>query len=202
MVNGQKVTSLGIMNFIKNNMMKKIFLILLVFTVTLMYSQEKSSIKKSFFGVQAGLFGANVYNEVNLSEQFTLRSEIDLNAGIWGGDLYSKTGFALAPALSITPKWYYNINQRHNKSKNTKYNSANYLSAKLGFVPDWFVISNVDGIEVNPMISLIPTWGLRRNFAKNFNYELQLGLGVGKILKSDYSLQVVPNLSFRIGYDF
>lgn len=36
----------------------------------------------------------------------------------------------------------------------------------------------------------------------NFNYELQLGLGVGKILKSDYQLQVVPNLSFRIGYDF
>ncbi|MGI9581506.1 hypothetical protein ACR1PO_09860 [Chryseobacterium sp. RRHN12] len=193
---------MGTIIFIKNNMMKKIFLILLVFSVAVVYSQEKSSTKNSFFGVQAGLFGANVYNEVNFSEQFTLRSEIDLTAGIWGGDLYSKTGFALVSALAVAPKWYYNINQRNIENKNTKYNSANYLSAKFGFVPDWFVISNVDGIEVNPMISLIPTWGLRRNFTKNFNYEVQLGLGVGKILKSEYSLQVVPNLSFRIGYDF
>jgi hypothetical protein len=47
-----------------------------------------------------------------------LRSEVDLTAGIWGGDLYSKTGFALAPSLSVTPKWYYNIIGRNNKGKN------------------------------------------------------------------------------------
>jgi len=182
--------------------MKKEISFILVSMSLLMYSQKKESEKKSFFGVQAGLFGVNIYNESNLSEQFALRSEADLTAGIWGGDLYSKTGFALIPALSVTSKWYYNINQRNSKSKNTKNNSANYLSAKLEFVPDWFVISNVNGIEVKPMILLIPTWGLRRNFAKNLNYELQLGLGLGKILKSGYSLQVVPNLSFRIGYDF
>ncbi|CAD7811881.1 hypothetical protein CHRY9390_02431 [Chryseobacterium aquaeductus] len=29
-----------------------------------------------------------------------------------------------------------------------------------------------------------------------------LTIGIGKILKEDYPLQVVPNLSFRIGYDF
>lgn len=181
--------------------MKKIFLIFSIFAISSLQAQEEIA-KKSFFGIQAGILGINVYNESRLSEQFVLRSEIDLTAGIWGGDLYSETGFALAPELSITPKWYYNIKKRSSKNKNTNYNSANYLSAKLGVIPDAFVISNVDGIMVNPMISLIPTWGLRRNFAKNFNYELQLGLGVGKILKSDYQLQVIPNLSFRIGYDF
>ncbi|KIC61329.1 hypothetical protein [Chryseobacterium taiwanense] len=182
--------------------MKKIISFIFVSMFTCIYAQEKESNKESFFGVQAGLFGVNIYNESDLSEQFTLRSEVDLTAGIWGGDLYSKTGFALAPSVSVTPKWYYNSIGRSNKNKNIKYNAANYLSAKLSYAPDWFVISNVDGIKVNPMISLVPTWGLRRNFAKNFNYELQLGLGVGKILKSDYDLQVVPNLSFRIGYDF
>ena len=44
--------------------------------------------------------------------------------------------------------------------------------------------------------------GLRKNFVKNFNYEFQVGLGVGKILKPGYDIQAVPNLSFRIGYDF
>jgi len=64
------------------------------------------------------------------------------------------------------------------------------------------VISNIDGLYTNPMIYVAPTWGFRRNFARNFNYEFQVGMGVGKILRDDYPLQAVPNLSFRIGYDF
>lgn len=44
--------------------------------------------------------------------------------------------------------------------------------------------------------------GLRRSFSENFNYEFQFGIGLGKIMKPDYSLQVIPNLSFKIGYDF
>lgn len=182
--------------------MKKICSFILIVMYSSLNSQQRIQNKNSFFGVQAGLFGIKVYNESNLSEKFALRSEIDLTAGVWGGDLYSKTGFALVPELSVSPRWYYNIQKRQNLGKRTNYNSANYISAKLGYVPDWFIISNVDGIEVNPMISLIPTWGLRRSFGKNFNYELQLGIGIGKVLKPDYELQVVPNLSFKIGYDF
>jgi hypothetical protein len=66
----------------------------------------------------------------------------------------------------------------------------------------FFVISNVDGIKVNPMISVVPTYGFRRNFSSNFNYEFQAGIGLGKILKPDYDLQTVLNLSFKVGYDF
>lgn len=182
--------------------MKKISLSLMIILFSLMNAQENPTNKDSFFGIQAGLFGANIYNETSLSKEFVLRSEIDFETSLWGGDLYSKTGFALTPELSIAPKWYYNISKRENDGKNTKYNSANYISAKVGFTPDWFVISNVDGLEVNPMISFVPTWGLRRNFANHFNYEFQLGLGLGKILKTGYSVQAVPNLSLRIGYDF
>ena len=52
------------------------------------------------------------------------------------------------------------------------------------------------------MICLIPTWGLRRNFAQKFNYEFKAGLGIGKILQKGYDTQIVPELSFKIGYDF
>lgn len=31
-----------------------------------------------------------------------------------------------------------------------RFNSANYVSAKIGFAPDWFVISNIDGLNTNP----------------------------------------------------
>lgn len=86
--------------------------------------------------------------------------------------------------------------------KRTKNNSGNYLSAKLEYIPDWFVISNTKDIHVNPTLAIIPNWGLRRNFSENFNYELRLGLGIGKILKEDYDLQVIPEISFKLGYDF
>lgn len=186
----------------RNNKMKKVSILFTLAFYSLMHSQEASTENKTFFGLQAGLFGANIYTESNVSQTFVIRGEIDFAPGIWGGDLYDQTGFAVVPEIKIIPKWYYNMGKRISSSKNVKNNSANYLSAKIGFVPDWFVISNVDRISVNPMISAVPTWGIRRNFANHFNYEFQLGLGIGKILKAGYSFQGVPNLSLRVGYDF
>lgn len=182
--------------------MKKLIVALIITSFSWMNGQNGSVTKDSFFGVQIGLFGGNIYNETLLAKEFSLRGEINFEPSVWGGDLYSRTGFAVAPELSISSKWYYNLNKRESKGRNTSFNATNYLSAKIGFTPDWFVISNVDGIEVNPMLSIVPTWGFRRNFASKFNYEFQIGLGVGKVLKPGYDIQAVPNLSFRIGYDF
>lgn len=184
--------------------MKKTISLMLIAVCSLCYAQEKEqSSEKNFFGVQAGLLGTNVYNEYNLSKKFALRTDFNLEASFFSrGDLTSKSGFALVPDISVTPKWYYNITKRDQEGKNTRHNAANYISARVGFIPDWFVISNIDGLYTNPMIYVAPTWGFRRNFARNFNYEFQVGMGVGKILKDDYPLQAVPNLSFRIGYDF
>lgn len=166
------------------------------------FGQKNASVEKSVTGIQIGLFGAELYNEAKLSDAFVLRSQLALYPSIWGGDLYSKTGFALAPAISVAPKYYYNLQKRSEAGKNTSNNSGNYISAVVEYVPNWFVISNVSGIEVNEMISLVPTWGLRRNFAEHFNYEFKAGLGIGKILQKGYDAQVVPELSFKIGYDF
>lgn len=182
--------------------MKKLFFVFAIASSAIITAQEKASLEKSLTGVQVGFFGANVYNETRLSENIALRSEISLYPSIWGGDLYSKTGFALTPAISVSPKWYYNLQKRADKGKSTTNNSGNYWSAKLEYIPDWFVISNTKDIRVNPTLALIPNWGIRRNFAQNFNYELRLGLGAGKILKEGYNLQVMPEISFKIGYDF
>ncbi|WHF51147.1 hypothetical protein QGN23_12005 [Chryseobacterium gotjawalense] len=182
--------------------MKKITLIFSIIIAIYTSAQEKASLEKSVTGIQIGFFGVEIYNEAKLSDAVSLRSQLALYSSIWGGDLYSKTGFALAPALSVTPKYYYNLQKRKDKGRNISNNSGNYISAKLEYVPNWFVISNVPGIGVNDMISFIPTWGLRRNIATNFNYEFKAGLGIGKILQKGYDTQVVPELSFKIGYDF
>lgn len=182
--------------------MKRLLLVISLLIGLQAYSQEKTGLEKSVTGIQIGFFGAEFYNEARLSESFTLRSQLELYPSIWGGDMYSKTGFALAPAISLTPKYYYNLQKRKDSGKNISNNSGNYISLKLEYIPNWFVISNTKDITVSETISLVPTWGLRRNFAKNFNYEFKAGLGIGKILKKGYSTQVVPDLSFKLGYDF
>lgn len=182
--------------------MKRVILIVSVLTGLHAYSQEQATVEKSVTGIQVGFFGAEFYNEARLSEHFTLRSQLELYPSIWGGDMYSKTGFALAPAISLTPKFYYNLQKRKDAGRNTANNSGNYVSLKVEYVPNWFVISNTKNLTVSETISLVPTWGLRRNFAKHFNYEFKAGLGIGKILRTGYATQVVPDLSFKIGYDF
>lgn len=184
--------------------MRKIISVLSIFIFSLLFSQEKEKIKldKSIIGFQIGLFGGDLYNEARISNNISIRTQISLNPSLWGGDLYSETGFALTPSISISPKIYYNLNKRAEKGYNTINNSGNFFSAKLEYTPNLFVISNNKDVYVNEMISLVPSYGLRRNFASNFNYELTLGIGVGKILKRNYDLQVIPSISFKVGYDF
>lgn len=182
--------------------MKRLILLASILLGIHAFSQEKASVEKSVTGVQIGFFGAEFYNEAKLSESFALRSQLELYPSIWGGDFYSKTGFALTPTISLTPKFYYNLQKRKDLGRNISNNSGNYLALKVEYIPDWFVISNTKDMHVSQTISIVPTWGFRRNFAKNFNYEFKAGLGIGKILKKGYSIQVVPDLSFKIGYDF
>ncbi len=182
--------------------MKSKISIVLLLVAAHISAQQSTSLEQSVTGLQLGFFGAEVYNEAKLSDQVSLRGQLSLLPSVWGGDFYSKTGFALAPALSVTPKYYYNLAKRVEKGKNIKNNAANYIAAELQYVPNWFVISNVENISVNPSLSFIPYYGFRRNFATNFNYEFKAGVGVGKILKKGYDVQVPLELSFKVGYDF
>src|SRR5690606_16214031 len=185
-------------------MIKRILLIITLFFTFSLSTQAQETVEKSVSGVQVGLLGAWIHHETRLAEQFTLRAEIGLGATIFGG-LYSGTNYALSPVLTIEPRYYYNIGKRAEKQKNTTANAANFISLKATYAPDWFVISNKDNVYVNNMISLVPTWGMRRNIgSSNFNYELGFGLGYEHVFYryggSDGGISV--NLHARIGYRF
>lgn len=128
-------------------------------------------------------------------------------SGGMSGDLvlnvskYPKTGFALYPTIGITPKYYYNFNRRLAKGKDIHNNSANYIAVDFSYTPNWFIISNEKNIEVSNFIRIIPSYGIRRNFAQNFNYEAKFGLGYGKNLDTRESSTVLQ-LGISIGYDF
>ena len=165
------------------------------------------SVEKSVYGIQTGLLGIWGHNESKLSNQIVLRSEIGFDSGIWGGDYYEKTGFLMTPIISLEPKWYYNLNKRTRKGKRIDGNSGNFISLKMGYHPDWFVISNYDGLKVISDLSIIPTWGIRRNIGKHFNYETGVGVGYRYIFGKNAGYMKNENLPaanyhIRIGYRF
>lgn len=187
--------------------MKKTITILAAVAFSNFYNaqdMQNTTVEKSLTGVQIGFLGADLYNEARLSDKVALRSAISLNPAIWGGDIYPKTGFAFYPALSLQPKYYYNIEKRAKDGKNTNHNSANYLSLDVKYIPNWFVISNYDNISTRNILGVVPTWGLRRSFSENFNYEFNAGLGYGISFDKNSTTQsgLMLNLGFKIGYDF
>lgn len=186
-------------------MQKTMLLFTTFFTLSLStFSQNKKikpSVEKSIFGVQAGLFGVFGYNESKLSDDFTLRTEIGMLAGAWGGSFYPKTGFVMTPTISLEPRYYYNLNRRLKKDKNTLNNSANFFSLKTNYNPDLFVISNYDNIRTREHITIVPKWGLRRNIGKNFEYEFTAGIGYAYNFELKNGESYL-DLGLRIGYRF
>lgn len=183
--------------------MKKRILLSAFSLIAFLGKAQNTNVEKNISGAQIGLFGLDLYNETRIVNKTTLRAEASLFPAIWGGDMYGKTGFAFYPSLTLQPKYYYNIGKRAEKGKNTKNNSANYFGLQVRYIPDWFVISNTKNVSLSNQINLIPTYGFRRNFAENFNYEFKAGLGYGTTLGNDYNTSgAVLDLSIKIGYDF
>jgi hypothetical protein len=187
--------------------MKRILLTLTFCGLTLITKSQNASVEQSTFGIQTGYFGFWAHNEARLTNQIVLRSEVGFDTGIWGGDFYDRTGFLLIPVITLEPRWYYNLNKRESKSRQIDGNSGNFISLKTSFHPDWFVISNYDNIIIVSDISIVPTWGIRRNIGNHFTYETGIGIGyVYYFAKNAGYLEnesdATLNLHLRIGYRF
>ncbi len=187
--------------------MKRILLTLTFCGLTLIAKSQNASVEQSTYGIQTGFLGIWAHNEAKLSNSIALRSEIGFDSGIWGGDFYDGTGFLMAPVITLEPRLYYNLNKRVSKSRRIDGNSGDFISLKTSYHPDWFVISNEDNINIISDISIIPTWGIRRNIGKHFNYEIGVGIGYRYIFAKQAGFlenesEVASNLQLRIGYRF
>ena len=186
--------------------MKIITLTLIFCGLTLIAKSQTASVEKSTFGVQTGFLGVWIHNESKLSNLIALRSEIGLDTGVTLRN-GNTTGFLLTPVLTLEPRWYYNLNKRVSKSKRVDGNSGNFISIKTTYHPDWFVISNESNLNFITDISIVPTWGIRRNIGNHFTYEAGIGVGYVHCFKKDNVIlinepDVAVNLHLRIGYRF
>lgn len=113
----------------------------------------------------------------------------------------------MTPVITVEPRWYYNLNKRKSLTQNISGNSANFLTIQVSYHPNWFVISNYDNLQIADQISLIPTWGIKRNIGRHLTYEAGLGLGVRYYFakSAGYSkdeFNAALNVHLRIGYRF
>lgn len=167
-------------------------------------NSQTASVEKSTYGIQTGLLGIWVHNEMKLTNQIALRTELGMNAGIFRGNFYPKTGFIMTPVITAEPRLYYNLEKRLSKSKNISGNSGNFVSLQTNFHPNWFYISNYEDLKTFNLVTIIPTWGLKRNIGKHFTYETAIGLGYGYQFREEYGdfQGVALDLHLRIGYRF
>lgn len=187
--------------------MKKNFLSIIFCGLTLIVKSQTASVEQSTYGIQTGFLGIWAHNETKLSNSISLRYEIGFDSGIWGGDIYEGTGFVLTPVITLEPRLYYNLNKRLNKSRKIDGNSGNFISIKTSYHPDWFIISNSKNISVISDITIVPTWGIKRNLGKHFTYETGIGIGYRYAFAKQAGFlenesEMAANLHLRVGYRF
>jgi len=196
--------------------MKKI-LALMFLGLNLNANCQTVGVEKTFFSIQTGLAGIWVNNETKLSNSIALRSEIGIEHDFFVGDQYDGAGFILQPVLTLEPRYYYNLEKRKSRGNKTSKNSGNYLSLKTSYHPDWFVLNLDENITKTSDLSIIPTWGIKRQIGSNFTYEAGLGFGYRIVyLQPNYyngssqnvddvstnRNQYTPYLHLRVGYTF
>ncbi len=129
------------------------------------------------YGAQIGFLGAWGYAEFPLGRRIVARINAGLDGGIWGGSSIDGATLAIVPVIEAGPRWYYNLDKRALKEKRTDRNAANFLSLPVSYHPGWFTLSNEEGTSINQGITILPTWGIRRNLGRHLNFEVGAGLG-------------------------
>ena len=190
-------------------------LISIFFVVSLLslsgYSQKR--LERSLYCLQFSFTGIAYFNhELRLGSNTSFRTEIGIdNIKYWASEVYDIDGYKFAPVLTIEPRYYYNIDKRHAKSIETNYNSANFVSLKASYHPDWFYITNENSKMPISDISIIPSWGMRRQMGKAlrgiFGYELGIGIGYRYIFAQQYGFEnnihtPAVNFNVRIGIQY
>jgi len=174
---------------------------------------EKPSVVRSAFAAQFGIVSLGFQHEGRLARKWALHSEIGVSLNPYtvstGSSLKDKTEYITSPYLTVEPRFYYGLDRRQRHGKNTKNNSSNYLSLKTHFTAaDWAIANSDSRFEPASALYIVPSYGIRRSFAKRFFYEFSFGVGFqhnfhkGGYFYGDDANEVAVDGQAKIGYTF
>ena len=170
-----------------------IFLCLFLFGRTFsIAAQDLPSVAKSQFKINVLLPG--IVYEHGLSAKNTLYSEWSSGYGFTSNS-FGRT-WTFYPYINEQFRHYYNLEKRATKGKATAHNTGGFVA--MSAVYNFRSISTNDVfIPANASITVAPVWGFQRTYKRNFNLDLNLGIGYN-FDKNDSEL--VPVLNFTLGW--
>lgn len=174
---------------------------------------EKVSVEKKLIGVQLGFLDSGFYYETMLQRKITLRTELGLGLtfstrNFENPSLEDQTSTLLVPYITLEPRWYYGLDRRKRIGKKTDNNSSNYISVATSYISTRTPVVNSGNFNVVSAINIFPKFGIRRAFAKHFNYEFAGGYGYQYNIFSKAAVCSCNHhgsdidIQARIGYDF
>lgn len=168
-------------------MINKTILFLSLIALNLSNAQEnetKASVEKSLWGATLGIVEGKLQYETKLTRLSTIRLEagVDLlsytHTYFDSYTLKEKRENLLSPSFSAEPLFYYNLDRRSRLGKNTNKNTGNYFAIKTSFMFNKNELYNSNNShKVSNSFIIIPKYGFKRSFAKQFFYEFGFGIG-------------------------
>lgn len=192
--------------------MKKTFLLLAIVLCSFTFANAQTkTVTNHSIGIN--ILGLGYTYEQALGGKFTLNSSIELqNLLTWSDNSFTLNGYetvksndfdyAMLPYISVSPRYYYNLDKRERMGKNINRNSANYLALSLGYAFKPIVQNNEGTTIYNDFILLSPHWGMQRVYNNKWLIDLKLGVNFGYSLGSEKEFGCAPNINFRFGYVF
>jgi hypothetical protein len=152
----------------------------------------------SFSKFELGLQGVGFSYEPAIAKKIT----IDLSAGIAGGyDIAEGSLYydMVKPAVyvSATPKYFYNVDRRVRKGKNTTLNSSNYLGLRIKYNN---AIRRKDDLIRNSILTNIH-WGMQRAMGNHWLFNWHVGAGYAEDVEYHFGT-IYPSLDFKFSYIF
>lgn len=134
--------------------------------------------------------GLGIQNETRLGPKTTLASglaftsngNIEEISSVGSSTQEVATSLSLSPVLYTGVRHFYNFERRLEKQKSIRYNSGNYLSARLLYVtnPIWKNIDSRAPLTADNGVRGEALWGFQRTYRRNFYLHLALGVALGR----------------------
>lgn len=182
-------------------MKKRLMILIFGLTSTLIFSQENKEIGTEKVW-RLNFLNPAIELEIPTGEYSTFSSAIGVGYGGGYPDLtYANNGFIyiISPFVDIQQRWFYNLNKRNKKNRNTKNNSGNFVS--LRFITRGSSIAENVVRSSDFDFAFGPTWGIQRKYGKNFHILFDVGPqyyfdtnGIGNI----WPIMVQLNLGFDL----
>jgi len=197
---------------LKNEKMKKTILLFasfLIMKIGVAQTNEDTTKLNSNLTFRTSFLTNTLGYEKVFTNNFSLNTEVGFTTGSFGFQTnpFSNVQYSTYLGVKLESRYYYNMERRIVKNKNTKNNSFNYLGFAINYSSPikYYLGQNTDfsfhrsNVSPNGQLLFTPKWVMKRNLVGNIGIEF----GVGASVVTDFkNVGFLPNLTLNLNYRF